>query len=201
MRALWLLIIPLLLLADVVIEDFESTPVGKIPKGWQVAATHPGNRLAKWAVEKEGNNHILSLVRPGSSAFNLCYNPKLTFKEGKIAVRFRANSGRIDQGGGIAWRIQDANNYFVVRYNPLEDNFRLYYVKHGWRHQIAGANIHLLPGWHQMSITHKGERITASLDGKKLLQARSKAIPWAGGVGVWTKADAVTSFDDLKVWR
>lgn len=201
----WLLFSVVLLEAREYREDFERVALGALPKGWVVDATDSRGRLAKWEVRSDslrpkGTRHVLALTKPTQSSYNLCYNPSISFKNGTIAVRFRANSGRIDQGGGIAWRILDANNYYVARYNPLEDNFRFYHVIDGVRTMICTKEgIRLHKGWHTMRITHKVHRFSGYLDGAKLLECKDGTINSSGAVGVWTKADAATSFDDLEV--
>jgi hypothetical protein len=131
--------------------------------------------------------------------FNLCYTKEVSFKNPEISVDFHANSGVIDQGGGIIWRVQDRNNYYVARFNPLEDNFRFYVVTNGIRKQITSATIRLSKGWHRMKVIQKGTQFKGYLDSKKLLDTKDTTIKNAGGIGVWTKADAATSFDDFIV--
>jgi hypothetical protein len=97
------------------------------------------------------------------------------------------------------WRVQDADDYYLCRVNPLESNFRVYVVEKGVRRQLATATAGLSDGWHRIEVEHVGERITCWLDGEKLLEASDATIPAPGGVGLWTKADARTSFDDLVV--
>ena len=115
-------------------------------------------------------------------------------------MKFRANSGKDDQGGGLIWHVKDNNNYMVARMNPLEDNFRLYYVKDGARKQLATATVKVAAGtWHTMRIEQEGDTIRCFLDGVKHLETKDAHIQGDGGVGVWTKADAASSFDDLVV--
>jgi len=118
-----------------------------------------------------------------------------------LTVRVRANSGRIDQGGGLIWRVRDARNYYLVRYNPLESNLRVYVVTDGSRRQLASAeNISIPTGqWWQLRVAHTGRQITAWLDGVKRLQLSDESLPGPGGVGLWAKADAASSFDDLVI--
>jgi len=157
-------------------------------------------RNAVWQITEDKSSEVLSLIRPSQKdAFNLCYTHDVNFTDGNISVLFRANSGKIDQGGGLMWRVEDGQNYYVARFNPLEDNFRFYVVKGGERHQIASANLKLTGGWHTMSITQVGEVFTGYLDGRELLHATDNQLPHGGGVGVWSKADALSSFDDLEI--
>ena len=185
--------------------DFESDTQDTLPKGWIVAATHPGSRLAQWQITTDptrpkGDRQVLTLTQAGNSMFNLCYRPDIRMKNGRIEVLFHANSGRIDQGGGIMWRVQDADNYYVARFNPLEDNFRFYSVTQGHRALLCTIDgVHLERGWHTMAIEQEGALFRGFLDGKKMLECKDNRITQSGGVGVWTKADAATSFDDFVV--
>ena len=186
--------------------DFEKTKTGALPQGWVSGATHPSQKSGKWQVVEDttapSGKKVLRLSDVGAnrgSTFNLCYTKEIPFHDGVISVKFRADSGRIDEGGGIMWRVKDADNYYVVRFNPLEDNFRFYSVKNGVRRQLASADVTLPKGWHEMMIAQKGNRFAAFLDGKRLLEAKDDTFVEKGGVGLWTKADAATSFDDFHV--
>ncbi len=108
----------------------------------------------------------------------------------------------MDQGGGPIWRVKDQNNYYIARWNPLENNFRVYYVKDGKRVQLDSADVDVSASeWHTIRIEHNGDQITGFLDGKELLEVTDSAFPEGGGVGLWTKADAASFFDDLVIER
>ena len=109
----------------------------------------------------------------------------------------KAIAGDIDQGGGIVWRAKDASNYYLARYNPLEDNYRLYKVIDGKRSLIVNADITHSDGWHTLRITMTGEQIACYYDGKKYLEGKDSAIKDAGQIGLWSKADAQSHFDEL----
>ena len=187
--------------------DFEKTTLDSIPKHWKIEATRSKGALATWKVITDktapSGTKVLALTKinhfyPGT--FNLCWTNNISFLNGEISLKFKSHTGKEDQGGGIMWRVKDKNNYYVVRFNPLEDNFRLYTVKRGIRRMLATAKVHLKAGkWHSMKIIHRGKRIKAYLNGKKLLDYKTNVFSKAGGVGVWTKSDAVTSFDDFTV--
>ncbi len=186
--------------------DFENVPEGELPRSFRAEATHPRGPLARWEVLREpsapSGQKVLALTeikRPSPGTFNLCWTDKVRFRDGEIEVRFKAVRGRIDQGGGIMWRVKDRNNYYVVRYNPLENNFRIYYVLRGRRVLIQSADVKLSSGWHTMRVVQKGDRYEAYLDGRLLLSGRDRHITGPGGIGLWTKADAQTNFDDLRV--
>jgi hypothetical protein len=116
-------------------------------------------------------------------------------------VAFKANKGDKDQGGGIVWRYQDANNYYIARMNPLEDNFRVYKVVAGKRaKEFQNAEVKVKAGeWHTLKVRMVGDHIQCYLDGKKYLDVKDSTFARAGKIGLWTKADAQTHFDDLKV--
>src|SRR5262249_961515 len=133
--------------------------------------------------------------------FNLCVVDEPALKDIEASVSFKANKGDKDQGGGIVWRYQDANNYYVARMNPLESNFRVYKVVDGLRaKEFQSADLKGPTGeWHTLKIKQVGDHIECFLDGKKHLDVKDESITKAGKVGLWTKADAQTSFDDFKV--
>ncbi|MCQ9208520.1 MAG: DUF1080 domain-containing protein [Omnitrophica bacterium] len=187
--------------------NFDESNVGRVPPGWKDEATNPRGENVTWEVitdYREGRQtKVLGMTNANGasgSTYNICWTDTIAFKDGEIEVSFKAMSGKEDQGGGPIWRVRDANNYYIARFNPLEDNFRLYYVKDGARRQLDSKNIRLSPGaWHTIKIVHKDSRIKAYLNGKKLLEYNDNTFFEAGGVGVWTKADASTYFDDLRI--
>jgi len=152
-----------------------------------------------WKVFKTSDHGTLILNKESKKNFNLCYTKEILFLNGTISVKFKANSGRIDQGGGLMWRVQDNDNYYVARFNPLEDNFRFYLVHDGIRSELASADVKLSKGWHTMHIEQHGDTFKGYLDDKPYLEYQDKHLNKTGGVGLWTKADALTSFDDLKI--
>jgi hypothetical protein len=186
---------------------FDDAAVGRLPEGWKAEGTNQQGPVATWMVKADegaaSRPNVLALTDTKEGArgtFNLCWSDRVKFQDGAIEVKVRAGSGRVDQGGGPIWRVQDKDNYYIARWNPLEDNFRLYYVKDGRRVQLDSADVTADPArWHAIRIEQKGDEIKCSLDGKELLRARDKTFPEAGGVGLWTKADAASSFDELEV--
>lgn len=186
---------------------FDSTKPGDLPRGWRVDGTAQEGPSATWAIVADSTapsgGQALALTTPNHesrSTFNLCWTRAGSFYDGSASVKFKANAGAVDQGGGIMWRVQDHNDYYVCRMNPLEDNFRVYVVSDGRRRQLASADASVKAGtWHEIGIRQKGSRITCSLDGKALLTVDDDTIQREGGVGLWAKADAATSFDDFAV--
>jgi hypothetical protein len=133
--------------------------------------------------------------------FNLCVRDEGSYKDVKLGVAFKAVKGEVDQGGGLLWRYQDPDNYYVARYNPLEGNFRFYKVVAGKRSQLATKEeIELKAGeWHTLDIAVEADKVECRLNGKVVVTATDNAIDKAGKVGLWTKADAQTYFDDFRV--
>lgn len=188
--------------------DFDNLTEGSLPSGWKVEATGQEVATAKWqanqdpgaplgpgVLELSATNH----TEPG--VFNLCWTKDISFREGEIAVFLRARSGNIDQGGGIIWRVQDSDNYYIARYNPLEKNVSIYYTLDGRRIMLGySGKIELQDTWHVLKISHRGDRIRAFIDGEMSLMVNAgNHITRSGGVGLWTKADAATAFDNFTV--
>jgi len=186
---------------------FDRMLAGALPEGWSVAGTHQSGALATWSVVADPGAHsppnVLALTASthgSAETFNLCWDTGSRFQDGTFELALRADGGAEDQGGGPIWRVKDEDNYYVCRANPLESNFRLYVVKDGERTQLASAEAKLAAGsWHTIRVEQTGPRIACTLDGTVRLEAEDASLPEAGCVGLWTKADARTSFDDLVV--
>jgi hypothetical protein len=188
--------------------DFDALEAGSLPEGWKVEATGQEKATAKWQVGRDdqaplgpGVLDLTATNHAESGVFNLCWTDTVHFYEGEIAVFLRARSGKIDQGGGPIWRVQDRNNYYIARYNPLERNVSVYYTKDGKRTMLGyTGKVELADGWHLLKISHRGERIRTYIDGQMMLMVNAgDYIPDKGGVGLWTKADAATAFDNFTV--
>ena len=183
-------------------KSWDKADLGKVPTGWKSLST--GEKAeTKWEL-KADDAKKLALTQLGASpgaVFNLCVADEPTVADLEATVSFKALSGKKDQGGGLVWRFQDKENYYVARMNPLEDNFRLYKVVAGKRIQLATVEEVVVKAgtWHTMTVRMKGDAIECHLDGKKHLTATDSAIKKAGRVGLWTKADAVTAFAGLKI--
>ncbi len=144
-------------------------------------------------------NVLAQLAKNDRSAFNVLLVNDTAYEDLDLSVRMHAVAGEIDQGGGLVWRARDAQNYYVARYNPLEDNFRVYKVVAGRRTQLQSADIPKSEGWQTLRITMKGDAIECFLDGRRFLQATDSTFSGPGKIGLWTKADAQTMFDDLTI--
>ena len=132
--------------------------------------------------------------------FNLLLTKRTFPADLTLSVRIKAGTGREDQGGGLVWRARSGDDYYVTRWNPLEDNLRLYRVVGGRRSMITGVRLEADPRkWHRIAVKTQGERIQVFFDGKKMLEARDGTFRGPGRVGLWTKADAASCFDDFRV--
>lgn len=144
-------------------------------------------------------NVLAQLAKNERPVFNVALARATTFTDVDITVKIKAVAGEIDQGGGVVWRAKDAQNYYIARYNPLEQNYRVYRVEGGKRVQLGSADIARSAGWHTVRVTMTGDHIECLYDAKKFLDVKDSTFKGAGMIGLWTKADAVTHFDDLVV--
>ena len=184
--------------------DFEGAAVGQLPAGITTALTGGGGPV-KWSVLEDATAPAGTKVLAQTSADRTDYRFPLAIfepalRDAAVAVRFKAVSGQVDRAAGIALRLSDANNYYVVRANALEDNVRLYRVVAGKRIQFAGADIKVPSGtWNQLSLEARGSRFEVFFNGKSLFSATDSTFAATGRVALWTKADSVTYFDDLTI--
>jgi len=170
--------------------DFESKDLG----GWQTVD-------GRWAIEDMAgapSGHAVLVQRAVDNTFNVIVAPGGPYTDVDVSVRFKPISGAEDASGGIVFRFADGR-YYVIRANALEGNFRLYYYDHG-RHQLASARVGppSLGEWHALRVVAIDDHIQGYLDGKLLLDHRDRRFR-SGAVGVWTKADSITAFDDLTI--
>jgi hypothetical protein len=184
--------------------DFDDCSAGQLPRGWSIHETKPTVRPATWSVTVDASapsgERVLALTETLNErrTFNLAIADETRFADLDLSVRVKGVKGEIDQGGGPIWRCQDENNYYICRVNPLENNYRVYKVIDGKRKQLDSADVELEAGrWYTLRVTMTGSHITCYLDGRELLHAEDNTLAEPGMIGFWTKADAVTSFDDL----
>ena len=170
--------------------DFEQRGI----EGWQVID-------GQWTVEETqdapSGTRVL-VQRAVQNAFNVIVAPSGPYTDVDVSVRFKPMAGREDASGGIVFRFAEGH-YYVVRANALENNLRLYYYDRG-RHQLATASVSppALGQWHTIRVVAVGDHIQGWLDGKMLIDYRDTRFR-SGRVGVWTKADSITAFDDLTI--
>ena len=170
--------------------DFEQQGV----EGWGIVE-------GRWAVEEMAgapSGKRVLVQRALENSFNVIVAPGGPYTDVDVSVRLKPISGREDASGGILFRFSNGR-YYVVRANALEDNFRLYYYDRG-RRQLTTARVQppALGQWHTIRVLAIGDHIQAYLNGQLLLDHRDSRFQ-SGQVGLWTKADSVTAFDDLTV--
>ncbi len=185
---------------------FNTASAGAAPSGWSFRETHAGSSIGRWRIVSDPTSpstpNVMNLTTHNKGrTFSLALVEKISFKDLELEVFIKSNTGKEDQGGGLVWRCKDENNYYICRINPLENNFRLYKVINGDRQQLDTFDLDLSAGkWYRMRVTMEGDRIVCYLNGKKRLEARDDSIKTAGMIGLWTKADASSSFDDVVVF-
>jgi len=182
--------------------NFENSKTGALPENWEPALTGKGE-MCEWKVVDDNGNKVVaqtSAINYGYR-FNMLINKNLNFKDIEITLKFKGVKGGEDQGGGAVWRYIDENNYYVARANPLENNFRVYKVVKGNRIELASADrIDIKTNkWYTLKIIMKGNKIECFFNGKPELSVTDNTFTAPGKVGLWTKSDAQTYFDDIKV--
>jgi hypothetical protein len=178
--------------------NFDDVQTGASPAGW--TATQTGSGAAKWAVEKDNSapSKPNVLKQSGQATFPVCFKNDTSIKDGFVEVKFKPVAGKEDQAGGVIWRLQDANNYYIARANALENNVTIYHTIKGKRTEKKRAKMQVSSGaWHTLRVDFSGNHFTVTFDGKKALDWDDNTFKDAGKVGVWTKADSVTLFDDF----
>jgi hypothetical protein len=202
MKTIAISILSTLMLASVVLAqtvvNFDNLKTGAPPPGW--TATKTGTGAAKWTVEQDptapsGPN---VLKQSGQATYPVCIKDDTSLKDGFVEVKFKPISGKEDQAGGVVWRAKDSNNYYIARANALEDNVTIYDTLNGRRVERKRTDMKVASNeWHTLRVDFQGSHFTVTLDGKKALEWDDVKIKDAGKVGVWTKADSVTLFDDF----
>jgi hypothetical protein len=168
--------------------DFARTGQGKTGQ-WRVVAdtTAGGSR----AIEQSDTDRT-------DYRFPLAIHRTFSAKNVEATVRFKAVAGTVDQAGGIAVRLLDPDNYYVVRANAMEDNVRFYRVVKGKRQELAGANLRVTANeWHTLGLKAAGDAFSVTFDGKPLFSATDKTFAGVGKFALWTKADSITRFDQI----
>lgn len=196
-----------------VVFDFEGDAPGAVPAGFSPALSGQG-RPGVWRVLADPGAPSGTRVVAQTDGDRTNYRfPVLVVdatsaRDVELSVRFKAVSGGKDQAAGLVWRYQDPQNYYVVRANALEDNVVLYKMEKGKRSDLDvkgtrasyGVDVEVGAGeWHELGVDVAGELFTVFLNGKKLFEVEDDTFSRAGQVGLWTKADSVTWFDDLRV--
>ncbi len=185
-------------IASAGVVSFDGDKVGKLPVGW--IGTKTGKGEPRWAVVADATapSKPNVLRQSGEATYPVCIKEDIRIKDGFVEVKFKPVSGKEDQAGGVLWRCQDADNYYVARANALEDNVTIYNTIQGKRVAFKNVDTKVTPGeWHTLRVDFTGSQFSVRLDGRKVIEASDDSFKEAGKVGVWTKADSVTLFDDF----
>lgn len=191
-------------------QSFDAVSTGSLPAGWLAGSTNSMKPLNTWKVQVDAAAPsptkvlvLANVINSASKLYNICYTPDVSMKDGTIEVKIRADSGTVDQGGGIIWRVRDFDNYYLVRYNPLERDIRCFYVKNAVRREpplLIVSNLTIATRqWFTLKIRNIDSTIEVFIDGVKKGQYTDTTFAQAGGVGLWTKADAASAFDNFSV--
>jgi hypothetical protein len=194
--------------------DFDKAPPGRLPAGWTVSMTHAGGP-PRWEIVHDDSApskpNVFAQLSTDATAgrFPVAVYERRRVTDGRISVRFRTVSGTVDQAAGLIWRYRDAQNYYIARANALENNVVLYKVENGERLALAPKGTpsrtygvkHSIPKnvWNTLRIDFYGNVFQVSLNGEALFEVVDSTFSEPGYVGLWTKADSVTQFDDLEI--
>jgi hypothetical protein len=184
--------------------SFDTYPVGAAPKGWTLTMT--GRGAPKWTVERDDTAPLKGQVlkQSGKATYPLALKDGTSIKDGFVEVKFKPISGSEDRAGGLVWRARDADNYYVVRANALEDNVVLYKTVNGVRSSLdivgrkGGYGVKVpVPAnqWHTLRVEFAGARFKVAFNDRELFEVEDATFAEAGMVGLWTKADSVTAFN------
>ncbi len=188
---------------------FNGCQRGVLPEGWSQYTTGKGDST-NWQVIYSNSKIVLAQLSEDNPNyhFNVIVFDNFKIKNPELSVYLQGVSGNMDQGGGLVWRFIDKNNYYVVRANPLEDNVVLYKVENGKRTDLPligkgrtyGTDVKPLgSGWNQLGLTVNDSLFTVYLNSEQVFQVIDETFKNAGKVGLWTKADAVTNFDNFEI--
>ena len=178
--------------------NFDADAVGTLPAGWLAGVT--GQGAHRWSVETDRSapSKPNVLKQSGRGDFPWCIRLGTSIADGHVEVLFKPLAGAEDQAGGVVWRWKDGAHYYVARANALENNVSLYYTQAGRRITIKYVDAPVAGNeWHALRVEFSGTQIRVALDGRTYIETDDDHIAGAGPVGVWTKSDSVTVFDDF----
>ena len=184
--------------------DLSKTPPGQLPDGFVIARTGGGGPV-EWRVEDDASvagGRVLGQTSADRTdyRFPLAIYEKVSAANVDVTVRFKAVAGRVDRAGGLAIRLTDPNNYYVVRANALEDNVNFYRVIKGSRQEIKGVSAKVASDvWHTLGLKAEADTFSISFDGNVLFTVTDRTFAGSGKIALWTKADSVTRFDALSI--
>jgi hypothetical protein len=178
--------------------NFDDAKPGTLPPNWVAGVTGKGTPKRSVEPDATAPSKPNVLMQSGEATFLWCVNQNASLADGFVEVKFKPVSGKEDQAGGVVWRWKDGDYYYVARANALEDNVRIYHVVKGRRIQFDGRDLKVSANqWHALRVDFQGGHFIVTFDGRRVIDADDETIKGKGAVGVWTKADSVTLFDDF----
>ncbi len=178
--------------------NFDNLKTGAPPPGWTAGQT--GSGAAKWTIERDETapSPPNVLKQSGQATYGVCIKNNTSIKDGFVEVKFKPISGTTDRAGGLIWRARDTDNYYVTRANAVGGNISIYHTIKGQRVTFKSISMTVTSGeWHTMRVNFQGNQFAVIFDGKTVIEAADDSFPDAGKVGVFTRADSVTVFDDF----
>jgi hypothetical protein len=178
--------------------NFDDLKTGAPPPGW--TATQTGKGDARWEIVADDSapSKPNVLKQSGVATYPVCIKDDTNLKNGFVEAKFKCLSGKEDQAGGVIWRCKDSDNYYIARANALEDNVTIYHTIKGRRTEKKRTDMKVAANmWHTLRVEFQGNHFVVTLDGKQAIEWDDDTFMDAGKVGVWTKADSVTLFDDF----
>lgn len=187
--------------------SFDSEPVGTLPKGFSIGSLFDGRPAGDWQImefkEAPSLPHVFAqrMNTGAEHAYKTVLVQDMAVADLDLQVSFLAVGGKGDMGGGLIWRAADDRNYYLARANPLEQNIRAYRVVKGVRHLLMNFD-QVIPvhKWHRLRVVAQDQRFEVFFDGRSVLKLSDQTFT-SGRIGLWTKSDAVTYFDDLQLHK
>ena len=179
-------------------ENFDAVKPGTLPEDWTCGVTGKGSPVWKVEADATAPSQPNVLKQSGSGTFPWCVKQSVRITDGVVEVKIKPLAGREDQAGGLIWRFKGGDTYYLARANALENNVSLYHVEKGRRITIKYVNAQVATNqWHVLRVEFSSKTINVTFDGKRDIELEDDHIAGSGAIGVWTKADSVTAFDDF----
>jgi hypothetical protein len=186
--------------------NFDTSTLGKMPSGWSAAVTN-GGPAPKWQVLKDGSAptqpYVLALTSHDAANHSpLAILDTMDVRDADVSVRLKPLTGHVDQSGGIVFRYRDSNNYYVVRANALENSVAVFKVQNGQTTPLCAGVRHDIPAnaWSILKVAVRGDKFQVYVNHRRILQAQDGTFGATGKVGLSTKGDSATYFDDFRVY-
>ncbi len=187
--------------------DFDSLPPGTIPSALHIGTFYDGRPAGEWKIiitdRAKSPGQVLAQVQGKGSdqTYKLLLFEGTDSQNVDVEVAYLAVSGKANDGGGLVWRAADDKNYYLLRAGAIDHKVRLYRMVKGIPQPLKGIDRNIpAGGWHTIRVVQKGCEIQAFFDGESVFRLCEAGLT-TGRIGLWTNADAVTYFDDLRLRR